>query len=170
MRARDHAIAVGVLAGTALLATACGGGSSRANVAAMSPASRQPYLAYTRCMRAHGAPFWPDPSTTLADGAYEYPITPRILAQEHGSSWNAALSACAKLQPPQLPFTEAQLDAADSRLLKLTRCLRAHGYPNWPDPVINADDIGFLPPRGVNVRDPSPQLQAAEQACHWPTP
>jgi hypothetical protein len=67
-------------------------------------------------MRAHGAPFWPDKSTTLTGGGYEYPITPRILAAEHGRSWNAALSACAKLAPPQLPLTEAQLEAAGGSL------------------------------------------------------
>jgi hypothetical protein len=121
-------------------------------------------------MRAHGAPSWPDPSTySQRGGDYEYPITAHILAQEHGPSWNAVLSACAKLAPPQLPFTEAQIEAADSRLLKVTRCMRAHGFPGWPDPVVNPNDIGFLPPAGVNLRDPSPQLQAAEQACHWPS-
>jgi hypothetical protein len=64
-----------------------------------------------------------------------------------------------------VPFTEAQLEAADSRLLRLTRCMRAHGYPDWPDPIVNANDVGFLPPRGVNMKDPSPRLQAAELAC-----
>jgi hypothetical protein len=38
----------------------------------------------------------------------------------------------------------------------------------WPDPVINPNDITFLPPRGVNVNHPSPQLKAAKHACHWP--
>jgi hypothetical protein len=117
-------------------------------------------------MRTHGAPFWPDPSSGGAGP--EYTITPRILAQERGPSWNAALSACAKQAPPQLPFTEAQLAAARSRLVAVTHCMRTHGFPGWPDPVVSAGDIGFLPPRGVNLRDPSPQLQSAEQACHWP--
>jgi hypothetical protein len=103
-------------------------------------------------------------------GPHQYPITSRILAQEHGRPWNAALSACAKLAPPQLPFTEAQLEAARSKLLPDVRCMRAHGFPGWPNPVINPNDISFLPPAGVNVRDPSPQLQAAEQACRWPAP
>jgi hypothetical protein len=54
--------------------------------------------------------------------------------------------------------------------LTVTRCLRAHGIPDWPDPVISPYNVGFLPSAGVNPRDPSPQLQAAEQACHWPAP
>ena len=171
MRACDRTIAISVLAGIALLAAACGGGGGvGSGVAATSSASgRQPYLAYSRCMQTHGAPFWPDPSTRLTSSGPAYTITPRILAQEHGPSWNAALSACAIEAPSQLPFSEAQLEAADSRLLKMTRCMRAHGYPDWPDPIVNADDVGYLPPRGVNMKDPSPRLQAAEQACHLPS-
>jgi hypothetical protein len=99
-------------------------------------------------MQTHGAPFWPDPSTSITSRSPAYTITPRILAQEHGPSCNAALTACAKKAPSQLPFTEAQLVAADTRLLKVTRCMRAHGYPDWPDPVVNPNDVGFLPPRG----------------------
>jgi len=165
MRTRDLA----VLAGTALLVAGCsGGGGDGTTGVAPSPSSGadQQYLAYSRCMRAHGAPFWPDPS--MRGGGPEYPITARILARERGPSWNAAVGACAKQAPPQLPFTEAQLAAARGKLLGEIRCVRAHGFPGWPDPVINPNDITFLPPRGVNVNHPSPQLKAAEQACHWP--
>ena len=165
MRARDR---VAALAGIALLATACGGGGSGgpASVTA-SPSSEvyQKYLAYSRCMRAHGAPFWPDPDTTYSDGAYEYPITAQILAAEHGPSWNAALSACAKQAPPLLPFTASQLAPARSRLLKVTQCMRSHGFPSWPDPEINPYGIGYLSrPRGAIPSNP--KFQAAEQACH----
>jgi hypothetical protein len=171
MQARDRIVA---LAGIALLATACGGGGegSGSGVAATSSASasgRQPYLAYSRCMQTHGAPFWPDPSTSITSRAPAYTITPRILAREHGPSWNAALSACAKKAPGQLPFTEAQLEVARTRLLKMTRCMRAHGYPDWPDPITNPDDVSYLPARGVNIKDPSPRLKAAGQACHLPS-
>jgi len=171
MRARDHAVALAVLGGIAVLAAACGGGSSSGAgaSAAASAASRQPYLAYSRCMQTHGAPFWPDPAASTSRSGPAYKITQRILAQEHGPSWNAALSACAKKAPSQLPFTEAQLEAAGARLQRLTRCMRAHGYPDWPEPIINPNDVGFLPPRGVNIGDPSPKLKRADQACHLPS-
>jgi len=159
---------IALLAGIALLATACGGGASSHTGAGgtSAAASRRPYLAYSRCMQTHGAPFWPDPLASITSRSLAYKITSRILAQEHGPSWNAALRACAKKAPSQLPFTEAQLEVAGARLLKLTRCMRAHGYPNWPDPIINPDDVGYLPPRGVSIQDPSPKLKAANQACH----
>jgi hypothetical protein len=170
MRARDHVIVIAVLAGLALLATACSGGGGSAGGQATSSASiRQPYLAYSRCMQTHGAPFWPSPATTVTDSSPAYRITQRILAQEHGTSWNAALRACAKKAPSQLPFTEAQLEAARTRLMKLTLCMRAHGYPGWPDPIVNPEDVGFLPPRGVTIRNPSPKLEAADHACQMPS-
>ena len=165
------AIAVAVLAGIALLAAACSGGGSSgpASVAASpSPGIYQHYLAYSRCMRAHGARFWPDPSASVTNRGRPYTITPRILAAERGRSWNAALAACAKQASPQLqlPWTAAQLVVIDARMLKLTRCIRAHGFPDWPDPIVTPYAADFLPPRGINIRDPSPQLQAAQQACH----
>jgi len=166
MRVRDR---VAGLAGIALLATACGGGaSSHVGAGGTSAAGgRRPYLAYSRCMRAHGAPFWPNPSAREErGGVYMYPITAHILALENGPSWNAALSACAKQAPGQLPFTEAQLAAARTRLMKLTLCMRSHGFPSWPDPEISPNQIGFLPPRGA---DPgNPKYKAAAQACHLP--
>jgi hypothetical protein len=167
MRARDHTVvAAADLAGIALLAAACGGGGS---APAASASIRQPYLAYSRCMQTHGAPFWPDPLASITSSSPAYTITPRILAREHGSSWNAALSACAEKAPSQLPFTEAQLVAAKTRLMKLTLCMRAHGYPDWPDPIVNPNDVGYLPPRGVSIQNPSPKLKAADQACHVPS-
>jgi hypothetical protein len=171
MRARDHAVVIAVLAGIALLTAACGGrSSSGAGTAGTSSASiRQPYLAYSRCMQTHGAPFWPDPLASITSRSPAYTITQTILAQEHGPSWNAALSACAKKVPSQLPFTEAQLRATKTRLMKLTLCMRSHGYPDWPDPIVNPGDVGYLPPRGANLQDPSPKLKAADQACRVPS-
>ena len=61
-----------------------------------------------------------------------------------------------------------QLAALRARMLKLTRCMRAHEFPDWPDPIVNPYGAGFLPPRGVNIKNPSPKLRAEKQACHSP--
>jgi hypothetical protein len=42
--------------------------------------------------------------------------------------------------------------------------MRVHGFPDWPDPEIGPDDIGFLPPRGADPANP--KFKAAQQACH----
>jgi hypothetical protein len=49
------------------------------------------------------------------------------------------------------PLTTA---AAGSRPLKLTQCMRSHGFPSWPDPEINANQISFLPPRWASPGNP----------------
>jgi len=124
-------------AGLAVLAAACGSGGP-ASPAAPSPShppGYQQYHAYSQCMRSHGAPFWPGPSAVPAgvwDNPYTYTITPRILAQEHGPGWQAALTGCQKLAPTALPYTAAQVSALRSRLQKLAACMRAHGITQFP--------------------------------------
>jgi hypothetical protein len=148
-------------AGLALLASACGGGGSSGS-ASSGRSGYQQMVAYSQCMRSHGAPFWPDPSKAPG-GVYDYTITPQISQQERGPGWQAALTACRKLAPRELPFTGAQMHAALPGLLKLARCMRAHGITSFPDPIDNPDFIGFKVPAGVDPH--SPQFQAAQQAC-----
>src|SRR5215469_10996 len=62
-------------------------------------------------------------------------MTPRILAQEHGPGWQAALTGCQKLAPTALPYTATQVSALRSRLRKLAACMRAHGITHFPSPA-----------------------------------
>src|SRR5215469_5109082 len=119
---RDPRRQLGVLtataAGLALLAAACGGASPAGQSQSHPPGYHQ-YHAYSQCMRSHGASFWPEPSEVpqgVWDNPYTYKITPRILAQEHGPGWQAALTGCQKLAPRALPYTAAQVSALRSRL------------------------------------------------------
>ena len=121
------------------------------------PAGYQKYHAYSQCMRSHGAPFWPEPSQVpsgVFDSKYAYPITARILAQEHGPGWHAALTACQKLAPPQLPFTAAQISALRSQLGKLAACMRAHRLTHFPGPVVGPLGGGSPAPARASTRIP----------------
>lgn len=144
-------------AGTVLLAAACGGNGGSAG-----PPGLPQMAAYSQCMRSHGAPFWPDPSKGPG-GIWDYKITPQISHQESAPGWHAALKACQKLAPKELPFTEAQIQAALPKLLKLAKCMRAHGITGFPDPIANPDFIGLKVPAGADPH--SPRFQAAQQAC-----
>jgi hypothetical protein len=118
-------------------------------------------------MRSHGAAFWPEPSEVafgVFDSPYAYTITSRILAQEHGSGWQAALRACRTLAPEGLPFTAAQISALRSQLEKLAACMRAHGITGFPRPVVNSSGGGF-PSLGTDVNTDSAPFQAAQRAC-----
>ena len=61
-------------AGLAVLAAACGGGSP-AGSSPSHPPDYQQYYAYSQCMRARGAPFWPEPSEVVAQRVWDNPYT-----------------------------------------------------------------------------------------------
>jgi hypothetical protein len=153
-------------AGVTVLAAACGG-AGPAGPSTPHPPGYQQYHEYSRCMRSHGAPFWPEPSPVpqgVWDNPDTYKVTPRILAQEHGPGWQAALTACQKLAPRALPYTAAQISALRSRLRKLATCMREHGITRFPNPVAGPYGAGFASP-GPGVNPDSAWFEAAQQAC-----
>lgn len=144
LAAKGTATTVGVV----LLMTACSGtpstGSGRSNAGASthSPST----VAYSACIRSHGVTQFPDPGSAGQ--------IPKADAQQLGvspSQLQAAEHACAQLIPPTGDTAEQQQEtqcamAGDcsqavvqhwmSGLRTLAQCLRSHGEPSWPDPVI----------------------------------
>ena len=173
--------AVVATAALALLAAACGGspssagsGSSNAGGSAHTPSPTSRVLAFSRCVRAHGVPNYPDPGS---NGQIA-----KETAQQVGvsnSRLQAALEACQHLLPNtgNIDDNPAALSQWWSQMLRFTRCMHSHGVPNWPgpspyppDPVrptfnLHAAGIGFhqgtQPGNIVN----SPQIQAKVQQC-----
>ena len=118
-------------------------------------------------MRAHGAPFWPEPSEVPAgvwDNPNTYKITPQILAREHGPGWQAALTACERLAPSQLPYTAAQISALRDHLLKLATCMRTRGITHFPSPTAGPYGAGWQSP-GPGTSPDSARFRAAQRAC-----
>jgi hypothetical protein len=162
---------VGVLAaaaaGAAVLAAACSGPAGPGGSFLPHPPGYQQYHAYSQCMRSHGAPFWPEPSQVpqgVWDNPNAYKITSQILAQEHGRGWQAALTACRRLAPRELPYTAAQVSALGSHLEKLATCMRAHGITHFPSPVAGPYGAGFHSP-GPGVDPGSARFRTAQRAC-----
>jgi hypothetical protein len=90
-------------------------------------ASGGPLLKLAQCMRAHGVPNFPDPSST---GGL---IIPNDISTS-APAFESAQAACAKLA--QSPG--GQGTAAESRklqLLALAKCMRSHGVPSFADPT-----------------------------------
>jgi len=155
------------LSGVALAAAACGGGNPAASAAASSvPATYQQAVAYSECMRAHGDPGFPDPKQGPG-GAWLFPVTPLTSQNFSGPGYSAAQKACHKLQPTG-QWTPAQREAALRQLLALSRCMRAHGITNFPDPSTNGGGVGLRISNGLNSS--TPQFRAAGQACGLPGP
>ncbi len=127
--------------------------------------------AYSACMRSHGVPDFPDaksggfnidtsPGKTIANG---------VTLKETQAQFTAADQACNHyLGTPTNagPASPAQQQAA----LAFARCMRAHGYPNFPDPKVTAHSFGVRVPAGVDAN--SPQFTAAMNTCQAlaPTP
>lgn len=146
------------LAGIALLATACGGGGSPASTA---ETAYQKTLVFSQCMRAHGEPGFPDPQPNgnlLVDGQKDH---------LNGALMNSANKACQHLLPKSAPLTAAQQRQLTNQALKFVACMRAHGIPDMPDPVVNASGVSLSigGPNGKGPAPGSPVLRAAQQAC-----
>lgn len=142
--------AIIVTAALALLA-ACGGGPSSAGSGgppnAGGSATSPSAVAYSACMRSHGVPNYPDPSSNGG--------LPKGDAQAFGvssSQFQAARTACRHL----LPSSDTAFAASLTQCLQIgdcpqavvqqaltegrnfAQCMRNHGVPNWPDPTIDS--------------------------------
>ena len=124
------------------LAVGCGGGGSTPGVANASTSSissgpsssssaYDQALAYAKCVRTHGVPLWPDPDS---NGRFDKSkLTPSQLGVSMAKA-GAAQHACRALLPTY-PASEQPQDLAQA--LRFSRCMRAHGSPNFPDPESN---------------------------------
>jgi hypothetical protein len=152
--ARHPAVLAAVLAGTALLAAACGGGAKPVSAALTS---YQKALAYSQCMRAHGEPGFPDPQPNgnlLINGPKDH---------LNGALMSKASKACQHLMPLGPPMTAAQQRKVTAEALKFVACMRAHGLPTFPDPQVSSRGIELQIPQGVAPN--SAVLRNAQQAC-----
>jgi hypothetical protein len=154
-RIRPRRAAAGVLAallaGTALLAAACGGGS--AGSTGSSPYAKG--LAYSQCMRSNGVANYPDPN---AQGVV--PVTPNNGVDYTSPQFLQAAKACRKLAVT-ITMTAQQRQQAISQFLKYDACMRSHGITDMPDPSTVGNGIMQGIPNDAN----SPQFTAAQQAC-----
>jgi hypothetical protein len=113
-------------------------------------------VAYSQCMRSHGAPSFPDPVQT-PDGGYGY-RTRGI--DPNSAAFQGALQAC-KALPSPWSSTGRQLSAVQQQAwLNWAHCIRAHGLPNFPDPTFSGSEV-----HDSGVGSNSPQLQSAMDAC-----
>jgi hypothetical protein len=174
--------AVGIAA-FSVVAAGCGGsGSSSAGVANLGETTttqttggspqgslQATALRYSRCIRSHGVPDFPDPSPR---GGINLTDQPGSDVNPSNPALQGAMLACAKIGvfAKGNPTPARQRQYTDE-LLRFARCVRAHGVPNFPDPssLGPAQGIGFLIDR--NTLDPhSPALQAAVTACQRVVP
>jgi hypothetical protein len=158
-----------LMAMSCVLAIAACGSSSKPKPAAAAGGSG---LAFASCMRSHGVPSFPDPSS---GGGIQ--ISSRSGINPFSPAFKAAQSQCFKLLPGGGPGAHGPpSEQAKQLMLALSRCMRAHGVSGFPDPTLSppadpaADSIAmgrggvFLAvPRTINTG--SPVFQSAAKAC-----
>jgi hypothetical protein len=143
----------------ALLVAACGGrgsssssgspsstgsgGSSNAGGSTSSPSA----VGFSRCMRSHGVPNYPDPDING--------VLPKTDPQRLGvstSQFQAAQQACPHLLPTTGSFQQqarqcimapaacppALMQQIETAERQFARCMRSHGLPKFPDPTIDS--------------------------------
>jgi hypothetical protein len=166
-------LVLAVALGLALLASACGGSSSSGKAGARPSASTASPVAFSSCMRAHGVARFPDP----VNGAL-----PKIDLRGLGvgtTQFAAAQAACRGALPtrdvedsvteclstgdcPQALVHEIMTEG-----LSFARCMRAHGYPAWPDPSRDPDNgapvFDLMSVHGIDSR--STQAESVINSC-----
>jgi hypothetical protein len=116
-------------------------------------------LAHSECMRSHGVPDFPDPGPLRIDVRTHPDLDPS------SPPFVAAQKACLSLAPGGTAggTVSAQQQAA---ALAYSACMRAHGFPKFPDPVFS-DGGEHVTINGINMG--SAQFQNADKACQTST-
>ena len=176
-----------VLVGVGVLAAACGGNSASPRVSSLgSTTSTVPAsvtqgggsgtnyadaLAYAGCMRSHGLPNFPDPTSggefllrgeTVNGVAGINPRSPQFAS---------ASEACLHLLPNGGKLNPVLAQQALEQELELAQCMRSHGVLNFPDPTVSSTGVTIRISTGPGGLDPnSPLFQRAAAACEKYTP
>ncbi len=129
--------------------------------ASVTPADKHKLgMAFSACMRTHGVPNFPDP--TSQGGLV---INSQSGIDPSSASFQKAQQACQKLLPNGGQPTAAQQAKARSQLLAYSACMRSHGVPDFPDPVFQGARASLKVTAGNGLNPNSPQFQKAQQAC-----
>jgi len=155
------AIAVGiVLAG-------CGGGSNSSGSSnsggrptqARIQQQQQDVLRFADCMRSHGVPNFPDPTTSSR--GFKEALSPD---NAQSPAFRSAETSCQHLLPSPPSESATQTQPHTVALLAFARCLRSHGFTSFPDPTSSGQITReMIANAGIDLHQPA-VLQAGD-AC-----
>jgi hypothetical protein len=86
---------------------------------------REKAVKFAECVRAHGVPHFPDPSTS-GDINFGVDVSKQV--------FTSAVNACKSLEPPGA-LSSKRSTKQQSAALRFAACVRANGVPDFPDPV-----------------------------------
>jgi hypothetical protein len=161
---------------TAFLGGACGGTGSPgvASLGASTTSTAAPEtnangqsskiaaddLAFAQCMQTSGVPNFPNPVISSNRISIHVGKAPGVEPDSH--QYRSALSACKHFLPNGgAGPTITSADQAD--YLKGVACLRAHGFPQFPDPTFTQTHVSFKIPQSIKLR--TSQFEHAVGIC-----
>lgn len=126
-------------------------------------------LAFSRCMRSHGEPKFPDPD---AQGQIKQQLRASGIDQ-NTSRYQTAASACQRLLPNggNSGTSQPEVQQEWSEFRSFARCMRHDGAANWPDPQPRSaiDPRPIFPIQPVDPNSPinpnAPQIKSKLPAC-----
>jgi hypothetical protein len=166
--ARRAAALAGLLAGAAVLGTACSGGShsSGPDTSAAQRTAKTMDL-FARCMRGHGQPdfYYANPQSVSKSATAAFSVGEGYMVtgvNPQSPQFRTALASCKHLLPPAAArtLTPEQLSGD----VKFAQCMRAHGFPAYPDPDVQNGQV-IDKPLPDSIDTSSPQFLAAEKTC-----
>jgi hypothetical protein len=159
-RARWKPALVVALAAAAMLSlTACDSSDSADSATSKG---EQAALDFAQCMRDNGVPSFPDP-VAKPDGSFRLERPPGVSP----SALDDALDSC-KSEAKALGIgsgSAAPDTGAQDQLLELSRCMRANGIPEFPDPKPGSDVLSGLHGLFEDFDLESPRVAKALQSC-----
>jgi hypothetical protein len=142
--------------------SASGGAAAAGGGAQVSSQDLAKMEAYSQCMRSHGVPAFPDPTSGPNGGAgFRIKGGPGTGLDPQSTTFQRADSACKSLLPNggvAKPLTPAQQQA----FLDWAQCIRQHGVPDLPDPDFSGGGVRIAIHGGPGSQA---AMQAAQQAC-----
>ncbi|HTU86011.1 MAG TPA: hypothetical protein VMF57_10585 [Solirubrobacteraceae bacterium] len=163
--------AAALVAGCSVLIAACGSTSTGSGQTDTNATNGTSLVKYSDCMRSHGVPTFPDPSTTESgnnsfgiDG-YTFNL-PADLNTQSPAYQSGAKTCAAELPSGGGAPKPGLLAKAKQAALVHARCMRAHGVPNFPDPNVSSNGQGVTVGSGGPGLSPrSPAFQQAQRIC-----
>jgi hypothetical protein len=157
-------------ASVALLVAGCGGNTPSSTTGAGGPSSRTldaDAYKFSRCMREHGVPNFPDPKVINQPGhsGVGIQVTPALTGSPQ---FKTAQNACQGIMPGPGPGNggpSPQQQAAHLKGLRsFATCMRSHRVPTFPDPNTQGQITStMMSAAGINLR--APAVAAAATAC-----
>lgn len=154
-----------MVAALALLSAGCGGGSPEVASVASTTTATAPQtgaVAFAACMRTHGIPGWPDPTT---GGVFDKSqlaqlgVSPNRMRAIEDGPCKGLLTPTAGSQA-----NAAQAQARLAGLLSFARCMRSHGVARFPDPSAQSGlTVEMVRAQGIDVH--APAVLHVVQAC-----